>query len=219
MAEAKAPPRRVRVARLVAGAIGLGLAALVAGNAWVKLTTSGDIVAGVAEAPERPVAIVLGNRAFSDGSLSRDLAERVRVALELYRAKKVQTLFLSGAIYPEQSYDEPGAMAGWLERRGVPREAMILDRQGFRTAATMADAAARGFRSVLVCTQAYHLPRALYLARHAGLTATGVAAVTPSARFSVRAHIFWRETLARAETVVEVAFRGVRGSAGPGSKS
>jgi SanA protein len=198
---------------------GLGLLALLAGNAWVKLTTAGEIAANVADAPERPVAIVLGMRAFSDGSLSRELAARVRVALDLYRAKKVQALFLSGAVYPEQAYDEPGAMAGWLERRGVPREAMILDRQGFRTAATMADAAARGFREVLVCTQPYHLPRALYLARHAGLTATGVAAESPSAPFLGRAHRFLREGLARAETVAEVALRGVRGVAGVGSKS
>jgi SanA protein len=219
MAEAKAPARPGRLKRLVTGALALGLGWLVVGNAWVKLSTSGDMAASVAEAPERPVAIVLGNRAFSDGSLSRELAARVRVALDLYRAKKVQTLFLSGAVYPEQAYDEPGAMAGWLERRGVPREAMILDRQGFRTAATMADAAARGFRSVLVCTQAYHLPRALYLARHAGITATGVAGESPPARFVVRAHIFLREALARAETVLEVAVRGVRGVPEAGSKS
>ncbi|HVU50698.1 MAG TPA: ElyC/SanA/YdcF family protein [Polyangia bacterium] len=219
MAEAKAPPRLGRAKRLVLGALGLGALGLAAGNAWVSLTTARDVVATVAEAPRRPVAIVLGNRAFADGSLSQELAARVRLALALYQAKKVQTLFLSGAVYPEQSYDEPGAMEGWLERRGVPREAMILDRAGFRTAATMADAAARGIREAIVCTQGYHLPRALYLARHAGLTATGVAAESPPARFVVRAHIFVRETLARAETVLEVALRGVRASSAGGSKS
>jgi vancomycin permeability regulator SanA len=143
----------------------------------------------------------------------------VRVALELYKAKKVSTLFLSGAVYPEQSYDEPGAMAGWLERRGVPREAMILDRDGFRTAATMADAAARGLHEVLVCSEAYHLPRSLYLARHAGLVATGVPGIGPPARFLSRLHAFVRESLARTETVFEVALWGVRDRAAPGSKS
>jgi vancomycin permeability regulator SanA len=196
--------------RLALGAAALGLVTIFALDGWVVLRTRGDIAAGVADAPERPVAIVLGNRAFSDGSLSRELAARVRVALELYRAKKVRTIFLSGAVYPQQSYDEPGAMAGWLERRGVPREAMILDRQGFRTAATMADAVKEGFHDVLVCTQAYHLPRAIYLARHAGLEATGVAGEQPPAQLVPRIGTFIRETLARAETVVEVALRGVR---------
>jgi vancomycin permeability regulator SanA len=219
MAEAASPPPRPRLFRAFLIGVGILLGLIAAGNAWVLTSTARDIVPDVASAPERPVAIVLGNRTFSDGSLSRELAGRVRLALELYRAKKVKTLFLSGAMVPEQGYDEPGAMAGWLERRGVPREAMILDRQGYRTAATMADAAAMGLHSVLVCTQTYHLPRALYLARRAGLEATGVGGEEPSSRFAVRAHIFVRETLARAETVLEVALRGVRGSAAAGSKS
>jgi SanA protein len=219
MAEPAPVRRRRPVLRGILGGLAILFVAIAAGNAWVISTTSRDIVPDVASAPERPVAIVLGNRAFSDGSLSRELAARVRVALELYRAKKVKMLFLSGAVYPEQSYDEPGAMAGWLERRGVPRDAMILDRQGYRTAATMADAAASGLHDVLVCTQGYHLPRSLYLARHAGLAATGVAGEEPSTNFLVLAHIFVREALARAEIVLEVAFRGVRGRSPPGSKS
>jgi SanA protein len=197
---------------LAASAAALFLAAIVAGNVWVIYTAARDIAPTVAAAPERPVAIVLGNRVFSDGSISRELGERVRVALELYRAKKVRKLFLSGAARPDQSYDEPRAMAGWLERRGVPREDLILDGHGHRTAATMADAAALGFHDVLVCTQAYHLPRALYLARHAGMNATGVAAAPPYGTFIDEAHTFMREGLARAEIIAEVAFRGVRGS-------
>jgi SanA protein len=145
---------------------------------------------------------------FPDGTLSRELSQRVAVALALYRAGKVQRFFLSGAAVASQSYDEPEAMAGWLERRGVPRSAMILDRLGHRTAATMADAAAQGLKDVLVCTQWYHLPRSLYLARHAGLTATGVAA-DDKGRAVDRARTFVRESFARVETIVEVAVRGV----------
>jgi SanA protein len=219
MAEGKAPPRRSRARRLVVRALGLEVVVVAVGNVWIAAATSGAVVRDVAAAPERPVAIVLGNRAFSDGSVSPELAARVRVALDLYRAKKVQTLFLSGAFKPEESYDEPGAMADWLERRGVPRDAMVLDREGFRTAATMADAAARGFRAAIVCTQPYHLPRALYFARHAGIAATGVAAESPPAELFVRAYIFLREMIARPEAVLEVALRGVRGGAGAGSKS
>jgi vancomycin permeability regulator SanA len=195
---------------VVAAAILIGLGWIGGANAWMIHAGASDTVAGVAEAPERPVAIVLGNRVFSDGSLSRELAARVRVGLELYRAKKVGKLFLSGAHYPEQGYDEPAAMAGWLERRGVPRADLILDGDGHRTAATMANAAAHGFHDVLVCTQPYHLPRSLFLARRAGLSALGVPAQQPDATLAVRFHSFVRETLARAEIIPEVAYRGVR---------
>jgi len=208
---AEAAPRAPWLRRALVGASVLGLGVVGAGNAWVFHATAADIAADVAEAPDRPVAIVLGNRVFSDGSLSRELVLRVGVALELYRAGKVRRLFLSGAWRAAEGYDEPAAMAGWLERRGVPRAAMILDRGGYRTAATMADAAAQGIREALVCTQRYHLPRSLYLARRAGIAAKGVPAATASGvPVFERVHLFLRESLARAETVGEVAVRGVR---------
>jgi vancomycin permeability regulator SanA len=73
----------------------------------------------------------------------------------------------------------------------------------------MADAAALGVRSALIVTQAYHLPRSIYFARHAGIDALGVSA--PARRWGVFdwAHVLFRETAARAEAVLEVPLRGV----------
>ena len=101
-------------------------------------------------------------------------------------------------------------MAAWLEAHGVPPADVVLDGGGHRTAATMADAAALGVRSALVATQAYHLPRALYLARHAGIDAVGVPAPFAELSWLAKLRVYVRETLARAEVVVEVAVRGVR---------
>ncbi|HTA18070.1 MAG TPA: ElyC/SanA/YdcF family protein [Polyangia bacterium] len=204
------PEPRLHAWRSLFAGVLLGLAAIVVGNLWVIRATSSEIVETVAAAPSRPVAIVLGNQVFPDGSLSVDLEPRVQIAYELYRAGKTKRFFLSGAANVLAGYDEPGAMAAWLERRGVPRSAMILDRAGDRTAATMADAARLGLRDALICTQGYHLPRALYLAQHAGIDATGVAAEDKVTFFRHRLRTFFRERLARAETVVEVALRGVR---------
>ena len=75
----------------------------------------------------------------------------------------------------------------------------------------MADAAALGVRSALVVSQGYHLPRALYLARHAGIDAVGVPAPAGERALDGAAlRVFVRETAARAEIVLEVALRGVR---------
>jgi SanA protein len=212
MAEAK-PARRAWLRRIVLrvvlpGAL-LGGLALVGGNAYVISKASPDIAGDVASAPARPVAIVLGNQVFPGGHLSWALAQRCRVALDLFKAGKVQRIFLSGAYVAAEGYDEPGSMAGWLERRGVPRAAMVLDRDGHRTAATMANAAAQGFHDVLICTQEYHLPRSIYLARHAGMTPRGVPAADGGGGYEwVRTR--WREALARTEVILEVALRGVR---------
>jgi SanA protein len=210
MAEEAPPPRLGRLVRRVLLPGSLVVALAMGGANWFLLhTTAESIAPDVASAPSRPVAIVLGTTAYRSGALSGGLAARTRVALELYKAGKVQKIFLSGAAHPATGYDEPGAMARWLERRGVPGEALILDRDGHRTAATMANAAAQGYRDVLVCTQGFHLPRSLYLARHAGITATGVPGEDRWKSFEgIRAHV--REWLARTEILVEVALRGVK---------
>jgi SanA protein len=202
-------PRRFARRVLLPGTL-LGLVAIGAGNAYIIATTANDIVANADAAPTRPVAIVLGNTVAPNGRLSWGLAARVSVALDLYRAHKVQTIIVSGAARPADDYDEPGAMAAWLEARGVPRSALVLDRLGHRTAATMANAASAGVKEALVCTQLFHLPRALYLARHAGIHATGVTAVDHGGSLVDNIRGFLREGLARPETIIEVALRGVR---------
>jgi SanA protein len=102
-------------------------------------------------------------------------------------------------------------MAAWLERRGVAPADVVIDRGGYRTAASMADAVTAGERSLLVVSQHYHLPRALYLARHAGLDAIGVPAADVERALPDRIYGFVRETTARAEIILEVGARGVRG--------
>jgi vancomycin permeability regulator SanA len=199
-------PRRWRVVALVLAVV---LGALVAaGNLYLVSTTRAGIVAGPEVAPARPAAIVLGNYVSPRGIPSRELAQRLETGRVLYETKRVERLIVSGLV--RQGYDEPGAMRDWLLARGVPPAAIVLDVNGHRTAASMAAAVALGYRSVLVVSQAYHLPRALYFARRAGVDAIGVPA--PFARDStlglVRVTI--RETLARAEAVLEVALRGVQ---------
>lgn len=208
MVDEAAPAPRARLWRILLAVAVVLVVSLTAANVYMVAVTSSDIV-GLAEAPRRPVAIVLGNLVFPRGGVSQDLRPRVETALELFRAGKVERIFLSGLTIQSQDYDEAAEMATWLERRGVPRAAMILDREGYRTAATMANAARNGFVDALICTQNYHLPRAVYIARHAGIRAIGVA---PAARMGVGRLLraLWREAPARTEALVEIALRGVR---------
>jgi SanA protein len=209
MAEALPAPRRWRLGRiLLATTVVLSVVVAIA-NVYILGSTAADVVETIAEAPRRPVAIVLGNQVFPGGHVSPDLHGRIETALELFRAGKVERIFLSGAVWPVRRYDEPAEMATWLVRHGVPREALILDREGYRTAATMANAARRDLRDVLICTQAYHLPRALYFARAAGLRATGVVPPNPLGTLGILRALL-REIPARTEALIEVAVRGVR---------
>ena len=62
---------------------------------------------------------------WPNGRPSAALAERLEVALELYRAGRVQQVIVSGRI--GEGYDEPTPMAAWLVQRGVPPSAIRLD--------------------------------------------------------------------------------------------
>jgi vancomycin permeability regulator SanA len=220
---APAPPPRPRLAGRFVGrfvgwnrrlAIAAGVCALLigAGDLYVVSTTRAALVATPAEAPVRPYVVVLGNRVFPDGVPSRELTARLETARQLYATGRAKKIIVSGLARPD--YDEPHPMAAWLEAHGVPAADVILDLGGYRTAATMADTAALGVHSALVATQGYHLPRALYLARHAGIDAVGVPSESSRRSIFDLFRTGLRETLARAETVLEVALRGVRGGDG-----
>jgi vancomycin permeability regulator SanA len=204
MAEPPPPARRRSrwLRPLLAVAVVL-VGCVVAGNVYLVASTSGAVLPDVAAAPARPYVIVLGNKTVA-GVPCRELAARLEVSRALYAAGQVRKIVVSGAVRPH--YEEPYTMAAWLERHGVPRQAIVIDPGGHRTAATMANAAALGIHEAVIATQAYHLPRSIYLARHAGIDAVGVPAASNERSFKT----VIREWLARAEVLIEVALRGVR---------
>ena len=207
MPEKPGPPRR-HWQRWFVAAVLIGLAYVIGANLVLVKSARPATVASVEAAPVRPYAVVLGNRVFPGGMPCLELSARLETALALYKAGRVGKVIVSGAV--KGDYDEPHAMAAWLEARGVKGADIIADVGGHRTAATMADTAALGVRSALVVTQGYHLPRSLYLARHAGIDAIGVPAPERRSDALDSFRNFVRETSARAEIVLEVALRGVR---------
>jgi SanA protein len=104
------------------------------------------------------------------------LEDRLQTAAALYQSGRVRKVLVSGD-HGRVTYDEVGAMRKRLLALGVAPRDIFTDHAGFDTWDS-AQLARQVFevRSVLVVTQSYHLPRALYAARRAGLQATGVAA-------------------------------------------
>jgi len=170
------PPRR-RHRWLVWAAPGLlaGLALIILlSNVLVRLAAR-PFLHQVALEVSAPVAIVPGASVHRDGTPSPQLADRLSAALSLVRAGRVQQVLVSGA--RNGAYDEAGSMHRWLTQRGVPPSAVLDDHAGFRTLDTMERAAhVFAVRRAVVCTQAFHLPRAVFLARRAGIDAVGLAA-------------------------------------------
>jgi SanA protein len=154
-----------------------------------------------ADAPSRPVVIVLGARVSAAGEPSAALEDRLLCALDLVRAGRARDVLVSGD-HGRREYDEVNAMRSWLVARGVASDRVYMDHAGFRTLDTMARAkVVFGVRSALVCTQRFHLARSLWLARAHGIDAAGVVAdrrVYPARRFDAT-----REFLARVKAVLD----------------
>jgi SanA protein len=130
----------------------------------------------VENVPSRPVALVLGAGYSSSGRLSTALADRMETAIGLYQVGAVNKLLLSGD-NQTPDYNEPAAMAGYAVARGVPREDLVLDYAGRRTYDSCFRARAIfGVERAVLVTQAFHLPRALYICDRLGLEAVGAVA-------------------------------------------
>lgn len=104
------------------------------------------------------------------------LEDRLTVALQLYRAGKAPKLLLSGD-HGQVEYDEVGVMRRYLEERGVPPQDLFLDHAGFDTYDSLYRAReVFSTDSVIVVTQEFHLPRALWIGDRLGVQVQGVAA-------------------------------------------
>ncbi len=190
------------VKRVVAIAAGFLIVALAAPNLLVFLGGRGSTT-DTREVPHAQAALVLGAQVMPNGAPSSMLSDRIDAAAELYEAGKVDKLLLSGD-HGRVNYDEVGTMKRILLARGIPAEDIFTDHAGFDTWDS-AQRAKRVFdvRSAIVVTQRFHMARALYDARHAGLKATGyVADRRDYGRVMRRLQV--REAAARVKTLADV---------------
>ena len=148
-----------------------------------------------AAAFEADCILVLGAGLLPDGSPSLMLGERIRTGVELYKAGVAPKLLMSGD-HSRSDHDEVNAMKDAAKAQGVPSEDIFMDHAGFATYDSFYRAGAVfGVKKVVVVTQAYHLPRALWIARSLGLEAVGVACDTR--RYAGQFNRDVREILAR----------------------
>ncbi len=156
------------------------LALLIAGSLTMLirrhiLSSTAPHIYALETVPHRPVALVLGAKVWGDRP-SHMLEDRLAAALALYEAGRCDKLLLSGA-HHRDDYDEVGVMRRWLEERGVPADDLYLDHAGLRTFDSMVRAKqVFGAEQVIVISQDFHVPRAIYIGRTIGLDAIGVAA-------------------------------------------
>ncbi|MEL7975602.1 YdcF family protein [Isoptericola sp. F-RaC21] len=182
-----------RRAVAVVGALALAVLGPVA---WVQLVGHRRVRPSPTDVEPADAILVLGAGIRPDGTPSPYLRRRLDAAAELYHAGVADRVVLSGDGLPRRDgtpYDEPAAMRRWILGRGVPDEALTLDREGLDTTASARRTARLGARTAVVVTQDYHLRRALFSSVRAGLDAQGVGVSAASAHPVRRAWYHLRE--------------------------
>jgi SanA protein len=127
------------------------------------------------DVPATEVAIIPGASVVGKKP-SPILAHRADTAIQLYFKGKVSKILVTGD-NATLNYDEVTPVRTYLIDAGVPARNIFLDHAGFDTYSSMYRAIkVFGAHSATIVTQDFHLPRALYIARHLGLNAYGVVA-------------------------------------------
>ena len=159
----------------------IGCLAVVGLSAYVKSETAARILsAEEAAKQDADCILVLGCGVRPDGTPSLMLTDRLETGIALYQAGAAEKLLMSGD-HGTEDYDEVNTMKRIAKENGVPSADIFMDHAGFSTY----DSVYRAkeifcAKKVIIVSQRYHLPRALYVAEKLGLES--ITTVRPCGR-------------------------------------
>lgn len=172
---------------------------------YVMLYPLSDIFDSVEqlEKIERPQAVlVLGAAVYASGNPSPVLKDRLDYAYQVYEYYDGKIAVIVSGDNGTVEYNETKAMYDYLISKGVNADDIYRDYAGFNTYDSIYRA---GYifkvQSIIICTQRFHIYRALYIAKRLGFKAYGYAAENKSIYNMTYNHI--RESLARIKAVME----------------
>ena len=191
--------------------VGIGV---IAANAHIKSATKGSIIpeSELKDLDDIDCILVLGCGVWDDGTPTDMLADRITVGIRAYETGVSDRLLMSGD-HSRKDYDEVNTMKAIAVESGIPADNVFCDHAGFSTYESMYRASdIFGADKIVIVTQSYHLPRAIYNAQKLGIEAYGISA--DERTYMGQMYRDARELLARAKDFVwciiqpEPTFRG-----------
>lgn len=171
----------------------------------IKVKTRAYIYNSVEDVPHAQAAVILGAAIKKDGTLSPILQDRVKAAIKLYQAKKVEKILVSGD-NSTVSHNEVNPVRKYLLDNGVLDEDIFLDHAGFDTYSSMYRARdVFKAESITIVTQSFHLPRSIFIAHALGIDANGFNA--DNGHYKLNNYL--REMLANVKAVFNLIFNRV----------
>ena len=131
---------------------------------------------------------------------------RIDAAEQLYKAKKISRILISGDENSLDDVNEVVCMKDSLVARGVPADIICLDGKGFRTLDSVVRACKKyGIKTFVIISQQFHNERAIYLAEHLKLDVENIQAYnaeSPNTGWSFLTYI--REYFARVKMIRDI---------------
>ena len=150
--------------------------AILAINFYINSQSKTYIFQDMNDLPETKVVLILGAKVYERGIMSGMFQDRVETAFDLYDKGKVEKILISGD-HGREDYDEVNTAKDHLLDKGVDEEDIFLDHAGFDTYDSLYRAKEIfEVSSVIVVTQNFHLPRAVYIGRKLDLEIYGLSA-------------------------------------------
>lgn len=180
----------------------LAAGAILSIDLMVSVSAGKAVADDIAQVEPTSVALLLGTARTHQGRPNQFYRARIEAAAALFHSGRVRGILVSGD-NATRYYNEPISMREDLMALGVPSEFITLDYAGFRTLDSVVRAKeVFGVERVVVVSQRFHAERAIFLARHFGIDANGLAAADPndSGLMKVRA----REVIARVIAVLDI---------------
>ncbi len=171
----------------------------------VERSAKNEVYNATKEIPHNKVGLLLGTGKYlTNGRVNLYYKYRIEAAVKLYHSGKADFILVSGD-NSTKDYDEPSTIKYDLISKGVPADKIFLDYAGFRTL----DSVVRskeifGQKSITVISQQFHNERAIYIAKHKGITAIGFNAKDVNVHYGLKTRL--RERLARVKMLLDLTF-------------
>lgn len=134
------------------------------------------IYSDIVKAPKVQTVMILGASVRPNKTMSDMLKDRAQTAIEIYQAGKADNILVSGD-GQAKNYNEVEVVKNYLIEQGISQEKLLLDYYGFDTYDSLYRAKnVFGVKNLIISTQNFHLPRAIFIAQSLGIEAYGIKA-------------------------------------------
>jgi SanA protein len=136
-------------------------------NLFIIYSARNYIFERIEALPAQQFELVLGTEPIQpDGSINLHFLNRTKAAAKVYQAGKAKEVLISGN-KNNRGFNEVLEMKNKMLAENIPISALVLDFDGTRTFESIRRAkTVYHLQKVILITNAFHAPRALYYCRH-----------------------------------------------------